>query len=368
MIGDFTFFAPTKIIFGKSCIKQNQDILTRFGKKAYIITYNIPGKHYALDDIKEIFDEVGIEYIVDASVEENPSMETVERLANLGKEYKVDFMVGIGGGSPIDAAKAIGVLINNPAKSAVDLFAGEQLKCLPLVAIPTTAGTGAEVAQWAVLTRNDMGTKQAISPKIFPEVAFIDASYLMGMPIRLTRATALDALCHNIESYVSTASSYLSRAICEIAFRLFSECVESMKNDDYTYEIREKQMLISVIGGLVNTQTGSCLPHGMSYVLTHKKKIPHGLACALLIKEYLAIFKNTEKIDRIMALTGFNGLEEFGVFVDSLLELNITVTEEELEEYASEFAALKHRFIRHPEPAGRAEVLRIFRNSLIKYN
>ncbi len=368
MIGDFTFFAPTKIVFGKGCVQKNKDSITKFGKKAYIITYNIPGKHYALDDVKAIFDEAGIAYIVDTDIEENPSMETVERAANIGKKAKVDFMVGIGGGSPIDAAKAIGVLIQNPDKSAVDLFAGEQLKSLPLLAIPTTAGTGAEVAHWAVLTRNDIGTKQAISPRIFPDIAFVDADYLMKMPIRLTRATALDALCHNIESYVSTAGNYFSRSICEIAFRLFSECVEAMKKDDYTYEIREKQMLISVIGGLVNTQTGSCLPHGMSYALTHNKKIPHGLACALLEKEYLAIFKNTEKIDRIMTLTGFSSLNEFGAFIDSLLELNIKVTEEEMEEYATDFAAQKHRFTRHPEPAGKAEVLQIYRNSLLKYN
>ena len=168
----------------------------------------------------------------------------------------------------------------------------------------------------------------------------------MEMPVRLSRATALDALCHNIESYVSTASSYLSRSICEIAFHLFSECVDAMKNDAYTYEVREKQMLISVIGGLVNTQTGSCLPHGMSYALTHNKKIPHGLACALLIKEYLTIFKNTEKVNKIMALTGFKSIEEFGAFIDSLLELNVKVTEEELEEYATEFSRRKNTALR----------------------
>ena len=102
--------------------------------------------------------------------------------------------------------------------------------------------------------------------------------------------------------------------------------------------------------------------------MTHNKKIPHGLACALLIKEYLAIFKNTEKVSKIMALTGFKSIEEFGVFIDSLLELRVKVTEEELEEYATEFSAQKHRFKRHPEPAGKAEVLQIYRNSLLKYN
>ncbi|NMC32416.1 MAG: iron-containing alcohol dehydrogenase [Veillonellaceae bacterium] len=368
MIGEFTFYAPTKILFGPNCVKQNKNLFTGLGKKAYIITYTIPGKHYALDDVKEILDEAGIEYMIDTAIEENPSMETVERAAAVGKANKVDFMIGIGGGSPIDAAKAIGVLIREPSKSAADLFTDGSLKCLPLIAIPTTAGTGAEVAHWAVLTRNDIHTKQAISPRIFPDYALVDAGYLMKMPVRLTRATALDALCHNIESYVSTASSYLSRALCEISFQLFAECTEAMTNDNYTFEIREKQMLISVIGGLVNTQTGSCLPHGMSYPLTHHKKIPHGLACALLIKEYLAIFKNREKIDRIMALTGFSDLDKFGRFIDGLLQLDVQVTAEELEAYATDFASQQHRFKRHPEPAGKAEVLQIYRNSLLKYN
>lgn len=365
---DFTFYMPTKIIFGKECVKKHKDILAGYGKKAYIITYNIPGRHYSLEDVKQIFDESKIEYIIDTSIEENPSTETIEKAAETGKKNNIDFIVGIGGGSPIDAAKSVGVLIKNPDKNANDLFTGEDLKSIPILAIPTTAGTGAEVAHWAVLTRNDIGTKQAISPKIFPQYAFLDAGYLMGMPVKLTRATAIDALCHNIESYVSTASSFLSRAICEIGFRTFSECVESMKADDYTYEIREKQMLISAIGGIVNTQTGTCLPHGMSYALTHCKHIPHGLACGLLIKEYLGIFKNTEKVDRIMELCGFDSLDKFGEFIDSMLNLDIVVTAEELDEYATEFAAQKHRFKRHPEPAGKAEVLQIYRNSLLKYN
>jgi hypothetical protein len=79
VIGEFTFYAPTKILFGPNCVKQNKNLFTGLGKKAYIITYTIPGKHYALDDVKEILDEAGIEYMIDTAIEENPSMETVER-------------------------------------------------------------------------------------------------------------------------------------------------------------------------------------------------------------------------------------------------------------------------------------------------
>ncbi len=365
-VEDFRFYMPTEIIYGKDCIRKNKDIFARYGKKAFIITYQIPGRHYALDDVTGVLEEEGIEYSVCTEIEENPSTETVERVAEIGRAKNIDFVVGIGGGSPIDAAKAVGVLIKNPSSKGMDLFQDANLRSVPIFAVPTTAGTGAEVAHFSVLTRNDIHTKQAISPRIFPAIAFLDAKYLMGMPERITRATAIDALCHCIESYVSTASSFLSRNIAEIGFRTFSECVSNMRAGNYTYEIREKQLLISTIGGIVNTQTGSCLPHGMSYCLTHFKKIPHGLACGLLIKEYLAIFKDKTKINRIMDLTGFASLDAFGSFIDDMLQLDIKVTEAEIEEYATDFAAQKHRFKRHPEPAGKEEVLRIYRNSLLK--
>jgi hypothetical protein len=136
-----------------------------------------------------------------------------------------------------------------------------------------------------------------------------------------------------------------------------------MREGNYTYEIREKQLLISTIGGIVNSQTGSCLPHGMSYFLTHFKRIPHGLACGLLIKEYLAIFNDKTNINKILALTGFADLDDFGAFINDMLQLDIEVSEEEIERYAEEFSSQKHRFKRHPEPAGKEEVLRIYRNS-----
>lgn len=363
---NFTFYMPTKIIYGNECVKKNKGLFANLGKKAFIITYNLPGKHYSLEHVKEILDETKIEYIIDTRVEENPSMRNIEDLAEVGRRNNIDFVIGIGGGSPIDAAKSVGTLIKNPDKSASDLFICESLRSLPIIAIPTTAGTGAEVTHWAVLTRNDIGTKQAICPRIFPKYAFIDASYLMETPVKLSRTTAIDALCHNIESYVSTESSFLTRALCETGFKLFSECIDFMKADNYKYEIREKLMLVSLIGGIVNAQTGSCLAHGMSYALTHYKRVPHGLACGLLIKEYLGIFKNKEKINRIMMLCGFDNINSFGMFIDSMLNLNVTITEDELEMYTNEFTEQKHRLKRHPEPIGKFEILQIYKNSLLK--
>ena len=378
----FRYYMPTEVFFGRGIVKEKKALFRQLGKRAYIITYSIPGRHYALEDVKEVLDEFQIPYQVEMDIEENPSTETVERAADAVREFAPDFIVGVGGGSPIDAAKAIGVLLKNPDKRGIDLFSDSTLESLPIIGIPTTAGTGAEVTHFSVLTRNDKDTKQAIAPRIFPKYALLDAEYLMEMPLRLSCATSIDALCHCLESYISTAGSVLSRAICEIGFTYFAQCVDEMRavladperaaaKRPYTYELREKHMIVSLIGGMANTQTGTCLPHGMSYALTQHKHIPHGLACGLLIGEYLKIFKQPENIARVnraIHLCGFENLDEFCTFIDSMLLLkgDITPTPDEIEAYAEGFSQQKHRFARHPEPAGKAEVLQIYTNSLLK--
>ncbi len=378
----FRFYMPTEVFFGKGIVRQKKELFRALGTRAYIITYKIPGRHYALEDVGAILDEFKIPYVVETEIEENPSTETVERIAEAAREFEPDFIVGIGGGSPIDAAKAIGVLLKNPGAKGLDLFSDASLRSLPLIAVPTTAGTGSEVTHFSVLTRHDKDTKQAIAPKIFARFALLDPAYLMEMPLQLSCSTSVDALCHCLESYVSTAGSVLSRSICEEGFRIFSQCVDGMREvlsdpekaaskTPFPYELREKHMLVSLLGGMANTQTGTCLPHGMSYALTHFKHIPHGLACGLLIAEYLKIFKQPEniaRVDRAIHLCGFKNLEDFETFIDSnlLLKEDITPTEEEIQSYAEEFAAQKHRFVRHPEPAGLAEVLQIYKNSLLK--
>ena len=378
----FRYYMPTEVFFGRGIVRQHKELFSKLGSRAYIITYSIPGRHLALEDVTAVLEECGIPYVTEMDIEENPSTETVERAADKVRDFAPDFIVGIGGGSPLDASKAIGVLLKNPDKKGSALYEDSTLRSLPIIGVPTTAGTGAEVTHFSVLTRNDLGTKQAISPRIFPAYALLDPEYLMGMPLRLSCATSIDALCHCLESYLSTAGSELSRAICEIGFGYFAQCVPEMRRvladpalagaaQPYSYQVREKHMMVSLIGGMANTQTGTSLPHGMSYALTHHKHIPHGLACGLLIGEYLRIFKepaNIARVDRAVHLCGFEDLDDFCAFIDSMLLLkgDITPTPEEIESYAEEFARQKHRFARHPEPAGKEEVLRIYTNSLLK--
>ena len=378
----FRYFMPAEVYFGRGAVREHRALFPTLGKRAYIITYAIPGRHYALEDVKEALDEYQIAYRIEMNIEENPSAGTVERAADAVRDFAPDFLIGVGGGSPIDAAKAVGVLLKNPEKRGRDLFSDASLESLPIVGVPTTAGTGAEVTHFSVLTRTDKATKQAIAPRIFPRYALLDPEYLMEMPLGLSCATSIDALCHCLESYLSTAGSDLSRSICETGFRYFAQCVDEMRAvlDDparaaskrpYSYETREKHMLVSLLGGMANAQTGTSLPHGMSYALTQHKHIPHGLACGLLIGEYLRIFKQPENIDRVnraVSLCGFQSLDAFCGLIDRMLLLkeDAAPTPEEIESYAEEFSQQKHRFARHPEPAGKAEVLQIYTNSLLK--
>ena len=363
---NFNFSMPVHVFFGKDCVRQNKAAFSKCGSRAYVITYALPERHYALEDVTAALESQGISYFVETEIEENPCVETIVRAARKGLDNKADFLIAIGGGAPIDAAKAIGILMANPGMEPYDLFTNADAVSIPIIAVPTTAGTGAEVAHWSVITRFDTQTKQAIKPWVHPRYAFLDATYLMSMPLRLTRATALDALGHCIESYVSTASNPYSRGLCEMAFQCFSETVDALKKGEFSYEVRERQMYISMLGGMANNQTGTCLPHGMSYALTHNKHIPHGLACGLLEGEYLRIFKDRTKVHRIVTRCGFDSVDAFADFIASILEVNVDVTYEELEQYAREFAEQKHRFARHPEPAGYDEVLRIYTRSLLR--
>ena len=110
----FKFLMPTQVYFGKDCITQNREAFGKCGKRAYVITYRLPGRHYALEDVEAALKERGVSYFIETEIEENPCVETIVRAAKKGLAEKADFLVAIGGGAPIDASKAIGIMMNNP--------------------------------------------------------------------------------------------------------------------------------------------------------------------------------------------------------------------------------------------------------------
>ena len=360
------FYMPTKVLMGKNIVLNNSNLLKKFGEKALIVTgRHSSKKNGSLDDVVSALKKENIEYVIFDEIEENPAIESVVKAAEVGKKENVDFIVGIGGGSPIDASKAIGVMIKNEDLTEETLFSTKVLESIDIVAVPTTAGTGTETTQYAILTDHKNKTKRNLGQSVFAKLALVDASYMMGMNVDVTRNTAFDALSHIVEGYLNTNANLITDGLCEKALKIWGQCIPALLKGEFTYEDREKLMIASNIAGTIIAQTGTSLPHGMGYPLTYFKHLPHGIANGCLYKEYLKVFKNREKVQDIYKYLGLKSYEEFEDVIDKLTKIDIDITEDELKIWSRDFAENKAKLKNHPEEITEEEIFKIYKNSLI---
>lgn len=359
------YFIPTKIVMGKESVKTNSQLFGNYGKHALLVTGRASSKRNgSLADVQHALEREGITYTVFDEIEENPSLETIEKAAKVGLTSKAQFVIGIGGGSPLDAAKAIAVMIMHPHLKADTLIANELLNAVPVLAVPTTAGTGSEVTPFAIVTDHKEKTKKNIGHKIFPEVAFLDAKYMEEMPYSVTIHTAVDALSHLVESYLCVKSNVISESFVEKGLMLWGECIGALLNNALTYETREKLLLASTLGGMAISQTGTSLPHGMGYPLTYYKAIPHGLANGILYKAYLGCFKDKTKVEKIHKLLGLKNHEALEEVLGQLCNVDVEITDAEIDHYAKTMCGNAAKLINHPETVGYGEIFEIYRKSL----
>jgi alcohol dehydrogenase len=222
-------------------------------------------------------------------VEENPSVETVMKGRDLGLSRGADFVIGIGGGSPMDAAKAIALMIRCKDAGADYLYDSSAVTdALPVVCIPTTCGTGSEVTAVSVLTRHSIRAKGSIPHKIFPRLALLDGKYLMAAPRRVITDTSIDALAHMYESYLNTKSTDFSRMCVDAGLKAWSRSREViLSGAPLTIDNCSDMLNASMFAGMAIAHTGTTLPHGMSYPLTYETGMPHGKACGYFLSGYL---------------------------------------------------------------------------------
>lgn len=336
MLMDFQFHVPTKIIFEKGCVKNHMEIFTYCGSRAAIVT----GKHSAktsgaLDDVEHVLKHVGIAYEVYDYVENNPSVETVADMSEKAKAFKADFVIGIGGGSPMDAAKAVAVLAANTFK-VMQLFNNTFNKALPIVEIPLTSGTGSEVTPYSVLLRRDVETKVSFGNiHTYPVYALLDPDYTKSMSVKSTISTAIDAFTHVLEGYFANRSKKFSSMMALEGIKTFGECLDRLDGPEYSDELREKLMYVSLLGGLTIAQTGVTLPHGMGYCYTYFKNIPHGIANGLFLREYLKLIEPTvkEKLKIVLDVLDFDSIDAFADRLEMLIGKPPKLTEEEIGQY-----------------------------------
>jgi alcohol dehydrogenase class IV len=364
---EFKYSMPTEIYFGEDSILKNKAVFSKIGSKALIVTGRSSAKkNGSYNDVTQALSEVGVEHILFDEVEENPSLETIEKGSNIGKANNVDFVIGIGGGSPIDAAKAMAVFIKNAEINIDNIFCGKQLESIPVVAVATTSGTGSEVTQYSIVTSNREKTKKNLGQTVFPRAAFLDSKYTFDLPYEITVNTAIDAFTHLVEGYLNSNSTYMSDIYGERGFELFKYCFEKLISRELNKEFRDKVMLASTLGGIQISQTGTSLPHGMGYALTYFKGLPHGIANGVLTINYLKSFKNKTKIERMLNILGLNNLVELEAIFNKLVKVTIEITDDEIMEFSKSFISNKDKLKNHPEVVTLEDIVQIYRTSLLK--
>ena len=334
----FNYLMPTKVIVGENCVSENPKELI-LGTKCMIVTGRTSGlKSGALGCVTSVLEENNIEYLVYDCIGNNPTIEECAEGGKVAREFGCDFLIGIGGGSPLDACKAIAVYaVNEPIEGSAfemhDIFKGNFAnKPLPMAAIPTTAGTGSETTPYSILTLHKINNKQSFShPDVFYKVAFLDGRYTLNLPLQVARNTAIDAMSHLLEGFTDKKASPASDYIALEGLRVIGKYADNLKKGNFTIDICTDLLWAATLGGIVISQTGTTIVHSMGYALTYYKDIPHGMANGLLLGEYLERTKAVlpEKVDKAMAALCMS-LNEFKAFLKECLPCDVTFNEQEL--------------------------------------
>lgn len=338
----YKYLMPTKIIVGENAVKDNCDELI-LGKRAMIVTGKSSGeKSGALKDVTEVLKEKGVEYLVYDRIENNPTIEECAEGGREAREFGCDFLIGIGGGSPLDACKAIAVYCANEPCEGSDFGLYDIFECkyknkpLPMAAVPTTAGTGSETTPYSILTLHNVKNKRSFSsPDVFYKTAFLDGRYTLNLPLQIARNTAVDAMCHLLEGFTDKKSSPASDYIALEGLRIIGESAEYLKNGGADVKGCTRLLWAATLGGIVISQTGTTVVHSMGYPLTYFKNIPHGMANGLLLMEYLKRTKAVlpEKTERYLDALNMT-MEELDSFLKAVLPCDVKFDISELEKWS----------------------------------
>jgi len=331
-----SFYLPTRVIAGRGALAKNAAALA-LGKHALIVTGRKSARLCgALDDVTAALDALGIGYTLFDRIAENPPLLTCYEGGRLAAEVGANLVIGIGGGSPMDAAKAIAAFAANPEIEPLALYDAEKRvnRSLPIVAVPTTAGTGSEVNPYAVVTLPDGLRKKTFTcDDSWPCVALVDPKYTDSLPYGTTVSTALDAFAHAMESYLSPKSSAFSEAAALFAAERIWD-VLSQYPDEFTPEMRDALSVASTAAGMAISVTGTGFPHPLGYSITLLDGVPHGRACAAFAEDYIAYNEKDpvgkERLSRFAAACGTT-TKVMKTYLPALAEVELSFTEEEIE-------------------------------------
>jgi len=293
---------PTRLHTGAGCIDVHKDELRALGERCLLVTSGHAAKASgALADVQDALAACGIASVIWDGVRENPPVAGCIEAGRLAAQNDAQFVVGIGGGSALDAAKATAVFAANPSLDESGFYAFEwERDPLPIVLVGTTAGTGSEVTKVSVLTDSAHRKHSIHDDRLYAAVAFGDSRHTRTCTRPITLSCGVDILAHATESYFSHKADEISRAFAVRAIRLADQplrlagtgglhAAKSLDDDLLDAPQRQDLYEASILGGLAINTTGTCFPHNVGYYLTEAYGVPHGFACAVFLPSMLDI-------------------------------------------------------------------------------
>lgn len=291
---EFDFYLPAKVHFGKNKILEIGKICTQYGKKALIVTGRSSTKKTGLlYKVIDLLKEEGLSSIVFDEIRSNPLTTTIQRGADILRDNNCDLVIGLGGGSTLDAAKAIAFSAANPGSIIDYIYGKEGNEALPIIAVTTTAGTGSEGDCLAVLTDPETNDKKSLkSTYIYPKESIVDPELMTTLPPHIIAATGFDALCHSIEAYIAKKSNPITEALALKAIEMVTEYLPVVYKDPSNIDAWEKVTLANTIGGMVIDCSGVTLLHGLEHPVSGLLNVVHGEGLAALM---ITLMKYTYK-------------------------------------------------------------------------
>lgn len=287
----FNYFQPTEIVFGRGRISEVGAYAAKYGKNCLLVTvpeFDAVAPLYA--KVKKSLADAGLKVTHYDGVISNPTTDVVTAGANIAKTVKADIIVGLGGGSSMDTAKAIAVEATHEG-TAWDYLHYKKPpteKTLPIIAISTTSGTGSQTTPCAVITKSENKDKSAIwHPNIFAKVAIVDPELMLTLPKNITAMTGFDAFAHNFEAYISNGTNRYVETISVEGMRMIIKNLPLALADGSNIEAREAMAWADTLGGLSIASAGVTLPHGLGMQISgHCPHVAHGQSLAVLYPEF----------------------------------------------------------------------------------
>ena len=336
---DMNQYMPVRLMTGKGCVAAAKEELARLGTRCLILTGKRAAKLCgALNDVISVLDEQKIAWRYLDIIGQNPKFSDCAKAAEEAVSFGAGFIIGIGGGLPLDAAKCTAVLAANAGMTQKEFYTLPWPKQpLPTVAVGTTAGTGSEVTKVAVITTLEGSKKSVRDDLIYPKLALGDYTYTRTLPEDFTRSTAIDAMAHCMESYFCKTANELSRTHAVRGIRILLDEFRKMEKSGFgSLDLQDREALYnaSIYGGLAINVTGTTMPHTAGYLLTERYGLAHGTACAVFLPQFYFLNKREvpELTAQFLAEIGCGEAEFLHLLDETMPEYHVEMTEEEIKE------------------------------------